>query len=153
MSEDQPAPKRRPWRMLFWMVIAPAAVLLLVLAGANWRFFHLAYCRHLLRSSDHRDRSKGMDMIFKRHLREGMSQEEVRSVLEPARLENLNPESRAAFMTLHVFGGPKAEDLVGALLFDKTTGLRLDRAAIMGMQRPPGPPWIDPPSGTEEKPE
>jgi hypothetical protein len=35
--------------MIVWLIIAPTVLLLLAFAGANWKFFHLVYAKHLVR--------------------------------------------------------------------------------------------------------
>ncbi len=85
MTTPEPKPKRSR-RMVVWLVAMPTAILLLALAGANWKRFHLAYAKHLMRSDDRMTQWQGVDMVLQTHLREGMSLEEVRRLLAPARV-------------------------------------------------------------------
>ncbi len=111
MNTPAPAPKpKRSRRMVVWMVAMPIAILLLSLAGANWKTFHLAYCKHLISSDDLTKQRRGVAMVLRTHLREGMPLEEVRSMLAPARL------------TEKIRGrGPRAD---GRRAFDVRTGRR-----------------------------
>jgi len=70
--------------MVVWMIAVPIVILLLALAGANWKTFHLAYAKHLMGSSDRDERTMGIDMVLRTHLRVDMSLEEVRRLLAPA---------------------------------------------------------------------
>ncbi len=82
-----PAPKpRKSRRMVVWLVAVPIAILLLALAGANWKVFHLAYAKHLMDSSDPKKHYRGVKMVLQTHLRGGTSLEEVRRLLGPAML-------------------------------------------------------------------
>ncbi len=83
--ESQPKPKRSR-RMVVWMIAVPIVILLLALAGANWKTFHLAYAKHLLASDDPDKQWQGVDMVLRTHLRKGMPLEEVRRLLAPARV-------------------------------------------------------------------
>jgi len=74
-------------RMLVWMIAVPAALLLLALAGANWKVFHLAYCRHLMRSSSAETRFDGLRRLGETYLVKGMSREEVSRMVRPLKLE------------------------------------------------------------------
>ena len=132
---------KRPRRMIVWLVAVPIVILLLALAGANWKTFHLAYCRHLLRSSDHNDRRRSVDMVVDTHLRQGMSLEKVRAVLEPAQLVNLNPRDTSVPRSFQVFAGPTGQDQVRTLLFDKNDRLLLDIGSTLDAIQGPQPPW------------
>ncbi len=85
MTPPAPEPKpKRSRRMVVWMVAVPIVILLLALAAANWKIFHLAYCKHLIRSSDPKKQTRGIEMVFATHLRKGMKLEEVRAIVAPA---------------------------------------------------------------------
>lgn len=84
----------RSRRMIVWLVALPAVLLLLALAGANWKVFHLAYCRRLIRSSDASDQRKGAYMVIDTHVRNGMPLQEVRELLRPAELVKAHTEDR-----------------------------------------------------------
>ncbi len=85
MTTPAPEPKpKRSRRMVLWMVAMPIAILLLALAGANWKTFHLAYAKHLMRSEDPAKQGRGVWMVVETHLRKGMPLEEVRRLLTPA---------------------------------------------------------------------
>ena len=86
MTEQKPAEKPRSRRMIVWLVAAPIVILLLALAGANWKTFHLAYAKHLMSSEDREKQRDGVEMVLRTHLRKGMSLEEVRRLLAPARV-------------------------------------------------------------------
>lgn len=88
MSGPEPEPKETgSRRMIVWLVIAPTVLLLLAFAGAHWEVFHLAYCRHLMRSSDAAQRKKGLVKLIDAHLNEQMPLEEMRRLIRPATLE------------------------------------------------------------------
>ena len=89
MNEPAPEPKpKRSRRMVVWMVAVPIVILLLALAGANWKRFHLAYAKHLVRSEDYESRVEGVEMIVNTHLRKGMKLEEVCRLLHPVKLRS-----------------------------------------------------------------
>ncbi len=77
-------PKAGSRRMIAWLVVVPVVLLLLALAGANWKTFHLAYAKHLIASDDPKERARGIEMMVETHLPEGMPLEEVRRLLAPA---------------------------------------------------------------------
>ena len=83
MADSAPAHPRTKRRMLVWMVILPAALLLLALAGANWKVFHLAYARRLLTSGDKERHSRGVELTCRHHLHKGMLFKKVRRLLDP----------------------------------------------------------------------
>ena len=87
-SEPEPKPKRSR-RMIVWLVVAPIVVLLLALTGANWKAFHLAYAKHLMRSDDPEAQERGVWMVIDTHLRDGMTLEEVRRVFAPAKVSKV----------------------------------------------------------------
>jgi hypothetical protein len=74
--------------MVVWLVIAPIVLLLLTLAGANWKVFHLAYCRNMLSSDDAARRERAVCMIVRTHVEKGMHLDAVRALLRPATLES-----------------------------------------------------------------
>jgi hypothetical protein len=77
------APKRSE-RMIFWLVVLPVVLLLLAFAGANWRWFHFAYCRHLLRTEDVASQGRALWLIERYgHLKPGTAREEVKRLLAP----------------------------------------------------------------------
>jgi hypothetical protein len=79
--------------MVVWLVVTPTVLLLLALAGANWKTFHLAYCKHLMRSSNPDDRWRGLKMVVEIHLSKGMSPEQLRPLVAPLHLDMcLSPE-------------------------------------------------------------
>ncbi len=91
MNETASEPKpRKSRRMVVWMVVVPIVILLLALAGANWKFFHLAYAKHLIGSEDSESQADGVRMIYRTHLREGMKLEEVERLFRPAGLIRLD---------------------------------------------------------------
>ncbi len=87
MNTPEPKPKRSR-RMVLWLVAMPIAILLLALAGANWKFFHLAYAKHLMRSDDPKKQGRGVQMVAETHLRKGMTRDEIQRLLSPARVED-----------------------------------------------------------------
>jgi len=76
--------------MIVWLVAVPAVLLLLAFAGAKWKVFHLAYCKHLLRSSDPKARNRGFEKIMRTHLKGGMDIEEVQRLVAPLKLERIH---------------------------------------------------------------
>jgi hypothetical protein len=107
--------------MIFWLVAAPVVMLLLAFAGANWKVFHLAYCKHLIASDDIDQQQHGTVMVMRVHLYKGMPFEEVRRALAPAKLTEIPKQSEEQ-------GGPRLVDVsvgrnhpesyVVSLLFD-----------------------------------
>jgi len=87
MSAEQPAETKHSRRMLVWMIAVPAVLLLLALAGANWRVFHLAYCKRLMRSDDPRERARGLEMVLEHHIEKGITVEEVRRRIAPLKMK------------------------------------------------------------------
>ncbi len=85
-----PAPAKRSRRMVVWLVAVPIVILLLALAGANWKFFHLAYAKHLMGSDDPDRQERGIKMVTYTHIPLGMSLEEVRALLAPIRPTELD---------------------------------------------------------------
>ena len=75
-----PGGEHRGWsrRMVLWSVALAALLLLLAGAGASWRQFHLMYCRRLMASSNLDTRLEGLGGIAEKHLRTGMTREEVK---------------------------------------------------------------------------
>ncbi len=84
--------------MIVWLVAVPAVLLLLAFAGANWKVFHLAYARHLLRSEDPGEQGRGLTMIERSHLKQGMTEEEVARLVHPVKMkeERHSPDERKA---------------------------------------------------------
>jgi hypothetical protein len=68
--------------MIWWLVVMPVALLLLAWGGANWKVFHLMYCKHLLAGSPQEQR-RGIALVEKHHLSVGMSIDEVRELYAP----------------------------------------------------------------------
>jgi len=81
----EPEPKRSR-RMIVWLVVAPIVILLLALAGANWKTFHLAYAKHLMSSTDPDKQAKGIRMVLETHICKGMTLGEVRRLLAPTEI-------------------------------------------------------------------
>lgn len=69
--------------MVFWSVALAALLIAVAWGGANWRMFHLAYCRHLLGSRDPATRQRGIDMVLQTHVRPGMTWEEILRLFGP----------------------------------------------------------------------
>jgi hypothetical protein len=70
--------------MVFWLIVIPVVLLLLAFAGANWKVFHLAYCRSLLRSGELKKQDRALELIDDTgHLVPGTSVAEVRALLRP----------------------------------------------------------------------
>jgi len=92
-EETLPAPsaaEHRGWsrKMILWSAALAAFLLLAAWGAANWRVFHLVYCRHLMASKDDEAQSKAIDLILQYHLRKGMTVEQVRAVLRPTELKH-----------------------------------------------------------------
>ena len=83
-----PTAEHRGWsrKMILWSVALAAFLLTAAWGAANWKAFHLAYCKHLISSSDPEKQYRGMELIEKRHLRKGMTVDEVRKVMAPLQL-------------------------------------------------------------------
>ena len=97
---EQPA-KPRSKRMVVWLVIVPIALLLLTFAGANWKVYHLAYAKHLMRNQDYEQQARGVQMVLYTHLHEGMPLSEVRKFLDPIRLDATNEGEHGPCFTVH----------------------------------------------------
>ena len=70
--------------MIVWSVALAAVLLLAAWGAANWRVFHLAYCRHLLRSGNQEEIAKALRLMPKHgHIHVGMSYQEVCDLLRP----------------------------------------------------------------------
>ncbi len=129
MNTPAPEPKpKRSRRMVVWMVAMPIAILLLALAGANWKRFHLAYAKHLISSDDTMKQYRGVQIVLETHLRKGMTLEEVRAILAPARVS----ESELSFLdqsppirqfVVDTEGDPS--NYTAELVFDEDGRLRL----------------------------
>ncbi len=89
-----PRAAKRARRMIVWLVAAPIVILLLALAGANRKTFHLAYAKHLMSSSDASDQRRGTYMVIDTHVRNGMTLQEVRELLRPAELVKAHTEDQ-----------------------------------------------------------
>jgi hypothetical protein len=76
--------------MIWWLVVLPAALLLLALGVANWRVFHLAYCKHLMRSSDPEKKMRGTELVMSVHFKKRMTVDQARRVLSPVELRMLD---------------------------------------------------------------
>ena len=114
--------------MVLWLVAAPIVILLLALAGANWKTFHLAYAKHLMSSDDPDKQFKGGRMVLRTHLRDGMPLEEVRGLLAPFRVTRrpFNYES-PRLRTFVLSAGEGSQKDVGVLFFDQN-----DRLVVSG---------------------
>jgi hypothetical protein len=135
-APPESAKPRRPRRMIVWMIAAPAVILLLAFAGANWRVFHLAYAKRLMRSGNPMQQSRGIDMVLMTHLRVGMSLEEVRAILAPARVRehdvlsaDQSPPLRNFWLSVDDSVSVYDLDLVSTLGFDEND--RLKRIVII----------------------
>jgi hypothetical protein len=69
--------------MILWSAALAAFLLALAWGAANWKFFDLLYCKQLLKSRDVYTRMDGADRIWLRHLRPGMTREEVIRLFHP----------------------------------------------------------------------
>ena len=86
-TTEQASKPLRTWRpMAIWAIALAGLLLLLAWSGANWKTFHLAYCRHLMRSRDGETRNSGIAKVCSTHLRPGMTTEEVRRMFHPLEL-------------------------------------------------------------------
>jgi hypothetical protein len=88
-SPAPPTVEHRGWsrRMVFWSVALAAFLLASAWGAANWKVFHLAYCKHLMKSTDPADQLKGTELVLQMHLSRGMTVEEVRKTLRPTKFE------------------------------------------------------------------
>jgi hypothetical protein len=68
--------------MITWLVIVPGVLVLLALAGANWRVFSLAYCRSLLRSEDRDRQGRGLRIIHEQGLLAGADFDRATDLLD-----------------------------------------------------------------------
>jgi hypothetical protein len=73
--------------MVGFYISAGAVILLLLIAGANWRALHLAYCKHLMRSGDYDLRRQGLVRLIDVHLDHSMPLERMRRLIYPATLD------------------------------------------------------------------
>ncbi len=114
-----PEPVKRSKRMVVWLVAVPIVILLLALAGANWKTFHLAYAKHLMRSAESADRKKGAVMMCETHVRAGMPRQEVSELLKPATLHRTPYMDQFTYQgqRWYVVAGPK--DIFVYVTFDK----------------------------------
>jgi len=87
--DQAPAAQHPGWsrKMILWSTALAAVLLLGAWGTANWKAFHLAYCKHLMKSSDPSDQSKGVELVLKVHLSRAMSTADVRKALYPAEFE------------------------------------------------------------------
>ena len=69
--------------MLGFYILTGVVFLFVVLAVVNWKEFHLAYCKHLMKSADAADRLQGVIYLARTHFKPGMSQQEIRRLLRP----------------------------------------------------------------------
>ena len=118
-----PAPAKRSKRMVVWMVAVPIVILLLALAGANWKRFHLAYAKHLIASDDLTKQKRGVTMVLRTHLRDGMSLEEVRRLLAPAKASHVSGSPQGYPFTVAITEEGKRKHIT-LLSFDKDGRLR-----------------------------
>ena len=79
-----PAPSTTPtehrgWalKMIFWSAALAAFLLGGAWCAANWKVFHLAYCKHLIYSNDEWTQTSGLDKLGKVHFNASMSKEVV----------------------------------------------------------------------------
>jgi hypothetical protein len=73
--------------MLWLLVVLPAVLLLLALGAANWKAFHMAYCKSLLRSASAQKQLRGIRLTGQTHLNRGMSVEETEKLFAPVAVE------------------------------------------------------------------
>jgi len=88
-----PAAEHRGWslKMILWSAALAAVLLLAAWGAANWKVFHLAYCKHLIGSNDLEKRHRGIYMVLRTHVRPGMTCEQVNNLLSPINIETLHP--------------------------------------------------------------
>ena len=112
-------------RMVVWLVAAPVVLLALAFAGANWRTFHLAYCKNLMGSSDYRKRQRGLNKLVNVHFRRGISKEEVARLLLPLQLlESKHGQARGDFFARdHTLSGAVELTWTVSFHFDQREGL------------------------------
>ena len=101
MSKDagsSPAAEQRGWsvKMIAWSAALAAVLLLTAWGAANWKVFHLAYCKHLLRSMDLEDQGQALKLIEHTHLAAGMSKVQVEQIVSPHPVVSL-PSPRAYY--------------------------------------------------------
>ena len=96
--------------MLAWGV-ALGLFLMLCLGIANWKGFHLAYCRHLLRSGQPQEQLKGVYAIRRVHLRPGMDRQAVEALFAPLQFEANGPDQ--ALLRVWLVKTPERESYSG----------------------------------------
>lgn len=107
MNETAPSPKpRKSRRMVVWMVAVPVVILLLAFAGANWKFFHLAYAKHLMRKDDVLSQYEGIQMLLDTQMQTGMTLEEIRGLFHPMEVKHecSYPEYDVYFVMVEDYG-------------------------------------------------
>lgn len=108
MPEDaEPSqPRRARRRVILWSAALAGLLLCLAWCGANWKVFHLAWCRHLMSSRDGETRNRGVAGVCGAHLRKGMTVGEVRRLFRPLALTaGQGPEApRAVSYPMYVGG-------------------------------------------------
>ena len=143
---DKPPKPARSRRMVVWLVVLPVVFLLLALAAANWRVFHLAYCKTLLRSSDPAKCGRGITGVADWHVRTGMSLEEVQRLFHPVKVVHTGgweEESYHEVLRPVVFDGALCKGTV-EMRFD-TKGKLTDCQLVVFEDTP-----LAPQSGVEE---
>ena len=110
-ATEAPKPRAGSRRMVAWLIVAPAVLLALAFAGANWRTFHLAWCKRLLGSPDAVRQRKAAVMIVNTHVRKGMTAEELSKLFSPVELDHYvetrkEGERRETVLTEVVFRDP-----------------------------------------------
>jgi hypothetical protein len=79
--------------MIVWLVVVPIALSLLALAGANWKVFHLAYCKYRLRDDHPEARQQAFKMLVENHVKKGMTKSRIRDLFWPMPLHDRWPRS------------------------------------------------------------
>ena len=88
MAEEHQARLRGSWRAtIIWSLVLAVVALGGAWAAANWKTLHLAYCKRFLASKDEGRQIEGIQRVAARHLRPGLTRDEVRQLFAPVRFD------------------------------------------------------------------
>ncbi len=88
MGDEQQAGRPNFWRAtVLWSLVLAAVAFGAAWSAANWKLFHLAYCRRLMASGNEDRQLDGIAKAAATHLRPGLTKEEVKRIFSPVRFD------------------------------------------------------------------
>ena len=87
-DDERGAQANASWRAaIIWSLVLAVVALGGAWTVVNWRTLHLAYCKRFLASKDEARQIEGIEKVAARHLRPGLTRDEVSRLFTPMRFD------------------------------------------------------------------